>query len=110
MADKRDDLRALVDRVSAFYITDRSMKKQQERMNEALAAGAPDEATAQQYLQAVRRYFTGFQKEAREHLRNVDKRLEALNQVQFNLTAERSVAVKRIEETQAVLSELERTQ
>ena len=108
MAGKHEVLRTLVDRVSAFYITDRTMKKQQERMREALAAGEPDEAATARYLEAVRRYFSGFQKEARNHLRNVDKRLEALNQVQFNLTAERSVAVKRIEETQAVLAELER--
>ena len=49
-------------------------------------------------------YFSGFEREARAHLRDVDKRLEGLNQVNFNLTAERGVAVKRIEATQGVLA------
>jgi len=39
-------------------------------------------------------------------LRTVDKRLEHINQVHFNLTAERSVAVRRIDETRAVLDRL----
>jgi len=37
---------------------------------------------------------------------DVDRRLEHTNQVVFNLTAERGVAVKRIEGTQSVLSTL----
>ena len=35
-------------------------------------------------------------------MRDVDRRLVDLNQVQFNLTAERGVAVKRIEAIEAV--------
>ena len=57
-------------------------------------------------MHAVRRYFEGFDREARAHLRDVDRRLERSNQVVFNLTAERGVAVKRIEATQSVLSAL----
>ena len=48
-----------------------------------------------------------FEREARGHLRDVDRRLEQANQVHFNLAAERGVAVKRIEATQAVLAELD---
>lgn len=103
-----DSLRALVARVGEFYVTDRTLKTAQKKMEAALADGAVDEPTEREYLSAVRRYFSGFEKEARGHLRDVDRRLEQVNQVQFNLTAERGVAVRRIEATQGVLAELER--
>jgi hypothetical protein len=102
------ELRALVARVGEFYITDRAMKKAQQNMEALLKGGEPDSAACEGYLAAVRRYFSGFEREARTHLRDVDKRLEHVNQVHFNLTAERGVAVRRIEATQAVLQELER--
>ncbi len=57
-------------------------------------------------MEAVHRYFEGFDGEAREHLRDVDRRLERVNQVHFNLTAERGVAVKRIEATSSILEAL----
>jgi hypothetical protein len=103
-----DSLRALVARVGEFYVTDKTLKAAQKKIEAALAAGLVDERTEQEYISAVHRYFTGFEKEARAHLRDVDKRLEHVNQVQFNLTAERGVAVRRIEATQNVLQELER--
>lgn len=103
-----NEFRALVARVGEFYITDKAMKTAQNDIEAALAAGEPDERVRRDYLAAVRRYFTGFEREARSHLRDVDKRLEHANQVHFNLTAERGVAVRRIEATQAVLQELER--
>lgn len=106
MAD--DSLRALVARVGEFYVTDKALKTAQKKMEAALAAGAVDQRMQHEYLGAVRRYFAGFEKEARAHLRDVDKRLEHVNQVQFNLTAERGVAVRRIEATQNVLQELDR--
>lgn len=102
-----DGFRALVARVGEFYITDRAMKNVQKRIESALTAGDPEERLKNEYLQAVRRYFTGFEREARAHLRDVDKRLEHVNQVHFNLTAERGVAVRRIEATQTVLQELD---
>ncbi len=102
------EFRALVSRVGEFYITDKAMKQAQKTMEAALAEGAADERARAGYIEAVRRYFTGFEREARSHLRDVDKRLEQVNQVQFNLTAERGVAVRRIEATQAVLQDLER--
>ncbi len=82
------------------------MKRAQQEAAEMLRAGnAADDAKAR-YVRAVRRYFTDFEKEARTHLRDVDRRLEHVNQVRFNLNAERGVAVKRIEATQAVLADL----
>lgn len=103
-----EEFRALVARVGEFYITDKAMKNAQKKIEAALEAGTAEERDREAYLSAVRRYFTGFEREARGHLRDVDKRLEHINQVHFNLTAERGVAVRRIEATQAVLADLDR--
>ena len=97
---------SLVARVGEFHITDRAMKSAHARAEEALAQGRADERTQRDYVEAVRRYFEPFEREARAHLRDVDKRLEHANQVVFNLTAERGVAVKRIEATQGVLADI----
>ncbi len=105
-----DDLRALVERIAAFHITDRAMRDAQKKIEAALAAGVPDEYARSVYLHAARRYFAGFEKEARAHLQEVDKRLQDLAQVSFNLTAERGVAIKRIEATGGVLQDLERVE
>ncbi len=94
----------LVAAVGAFHITDRAMKLAQSAAEAALTRGQADDGYVARYLEAVQRYFSGFEREARSHLRDVDKRLEGLNQVIFNLTAERGVAVKRIEATQSVLA------
>ena len=101
-----DAFGALVARVGAFHVTDRAMKNAQLKIEEALRSGNLDERSRAEYLDAVRRYFTPFEREARGHLRDVDRRLEHANQVVFNLTAERGVAVKRIEATQGVLADL----
>lgn len=103
-----DSLRALVARVGEFYVTDKALKTAQKKIEAALQANSVDETARGDYVAAVRRYFAGFEKEARAHLRDVDKRLEQVNQVHFNLTAERGVAVRRIEATQSVLAEVER--
>jgi hypothetical protein len=100
-------LAALATHVGGFHITDRVMKRAQEDVAAAIAAGDVDDRTRDAYLNAVRHYFDGFQKEARAHLRDLDKRLEQINQVAFNLTAERGVAVKRIEATESVLHDVD---
>jgi fructose-1,6-bisphosphatase len=105
MSDER--FRALVARVGEFYITDRAMKNAQKKIQAELAGGAAGETEQKHYLDAVKRYFTGFEREARAQLRDVDTRLVHVNQVHFNLTAERGVVVKRIEATQDVLKEID---
>jgi imidazolonepropionase-like amidohydrolase len=100
-------LAALVAQVGSFHITDRTMRKAQDAAAKALANGALDPRQREEYLAAVRHYFAAFEREARGHLRDVDRRLEHTNQVHFNLAAERGVAVKRIEATQSVLSQLD---
>ena len=96
----------LVRRVGAFHITHRAMKRAQHAIEDAIAAGDVDDGLRGVYLSEVRRYFQGFDSEARAQLRDVDRRLERVNQIHFNLIAERGVAVKRIEATQSVLEEL----
>jgi imidazolonepropionase-like amidohydrolase len=97
---------ALVARVGAFHVTDRALKRAQAQAEAAVSTGGLDDAGRSAYVDAVRRYFSGFAAEARSHLRDVDRRLEHANQVHFNLSAERGVAVKRIEATEGVLLDL----
>lgn len=99
-------LRDLVERVSEFHLSDRRMFREQRDMQRELDTGSVDTAVRARYLDAVRRYFSGFEAEARTHLHDVDRRLEALHQVQFNLGAERSVAARRIEIASGVLNAL----
>ena len=99
-------LRRLVTQVGAFHITDRAMRDAQRSIEAALRDGEAGDGARRAYYQAVSRYFEGFDREARAHLRDVDRRLERLNQVHFNYSAERGVAVKRIEATQALLHAL----
>ncbi len=99
-------LAELVARVGAFHVTHRGMNRAQRAMEAALAAGDVDDATRVAYLEEVRRYFESFDSEARTQLRDVDRQLERINQIHFNFTAERGVAVKRIEAIGAVLDSL----
>jgi len=100
-------LRDLVARIGTFHITHRATKQAQAAMEAAVANDTVDERRRAAYICAVRKYFEEFDKEARSHLRDVDRRLEQINQVHFNLTAERGVAVKRIEGTRGVLDALD---
>lgn len=99
-------LRALVAVVDGFYIRDRALVREQKKMKEILAARNPAEAEVRTYADAARKYFGGFEREARAHLEHVDRELGKLYQVQFNLTAERGVAQRRVEATQGVLSSI----
>lgn len=105
MPDERFAL--LVERVGNFHITDRTMRAAQDAATKALRDGKADEGVRVAYLDAVRRYFGGFEREARGHLREIDQRLAHANQVLFNLTAERAVATKRIDATREVLAQLD---
>ncbi|MGH7707173.1 MAG: hypothetical protein ACREM6_04495 [Vulcanimicrobiaceae bacterium] len=107
MAADRARLEALVAEVERFYVRDRALKRIQQTMRGLIDRGGEiADADAVAYLTAVRRYFSGFEREAREHLRSVDRRLAHISQVQFNLTAERGVTARRIEATQGVLRQL----
>lgn len=96
----------LTAQIGAFHITDAAMCRAQQRIEAAIAGGDVSHDDARSYIAAARRYFSSFDREARAHLRDVDRRLTRANQVVFNLAAERAVAVKRIEATSAVLAAL----
>jgi hypothetical protein len=104
VADGR--LAALAATVGAFHVTDRAMRAAQDGIERALAAGAVDDAAARSYLDAVRRYFEPYEREAQGQLRHVDRELERLYLQQFNLTAERGVVGKRVEAVRGVLNAL----
>jgi len=99
-------LRALVATVGEFYVRDRALERAQKAIERALRAGEPDRGEVRAYLAEVKRYFSGFHREAVGQLAYVDRELERLYQRQFNLTAERGVAARRVEATQGVLSSL----
>ena len=105
MAEAR--IAELVAAVGAFHLTDRAMRAAQEKMTRALAAGDADPETVRTYLAAVRRYFEPYEREAQGQLRHVNRELERLYQLQFNLTAERGVVAKRVEAVRGVLDGVE---
>jgi hypothetical protein len=98
---------ALVATVGAFHLTDRAMLRAQAAIEAALAAGSADASAVRAYLAAVRRYFGPYEREARDQLRHVDRELERLYQLQYNLTAERGVVAKRVEAVRGVLEAVE---
>ncbi|HTV72729.1 MAG TPA: hypothetical protein VME66_03360 [Candidatus Acidoferrales bacterium] len=107
MDAEREKLREFVERVGTFHLRGNAMLRAQRRMRESLASGQPvTSAQVAAYLRAVRRYFSEFEKEARQHVGDLDRRLSHVSQLQFNLTAERGVALRRIEITQGVLRAL----
>ncbi len=101
----RDRLVALVTEIGRFYITDRAMRRAQTDMSAALSHSEPlAERRVRAYLKAVSRYFSGFEREARVHLADLDRRLGRVSQLQYNLTAERGVAERRVEATARVIA------
>ncbi len=104
MTASPERLSALAQTVATFHITDRAMLRAQQTFSAALDRGAPTAAEVGAYLQAVTAYFTGFSRDAAAQLKSVDRELENLYQRQYNLAAERGVAVKRIEAVQGVLT------
>jgi hypothetical protein len=82
------------------------MLRAQRAFEAALEAGEPAPAQRDAYLAAVRTYFAGFERDARAQLAGVDRELEAVYQRQYNLAAERGVALKRVEAVQGVLASL----
>ena len=102
----RERLGALVRAVGAFHVTDRAMQAAQARIERALERGDVDAAARSAYLDAVRRYFEPYAREADGQLRHVDRELARLYQLQFNMTAERGVVAKRIEAVRGVLAAL----
>ena len=88
----REAVRALWNEVDGFHVRDRGLKKAQVEMERALNADSELQGEAvRTYIAAVRRYFSGFHREAKQHLGSIDRRLDQLAQLQFNATAERAL-------------------
>jgi hypothetical protein len=101
-------LRSLIELVAGFHLRAGSMRRAQQRIEAQLATGNPiPQREIEAYLAQTRRYFSEFEREAREHLKDVEKRLVHVGQLQYNLTAERGVALRRVEVTKGVLSTVE---
>ncbi len=101
----RGALEALVCEIGRFYIRERKMRRAQENMAARLWSERPiAERVVARYLKAVERYFAGFEREARAHLADLERRLARASQLQYNLKAERGVAARRVEVTQGVLA------
>jgi hypothetical protein len=92
------ELLALVD---AFHITDRRLL----RARAALDRGG-DQAE-QAFRRTAQRYFEALAREAEEHVAEVDRRLDDTYQRQFNLSAERAVAERRLVGAREVLRALD---
>ena len=105
-AGLRERVAQLAATVGEFHITDRAMRAAQDRLSAALAAGTADEGALRAYLDAVRRYFDPYGREAQAQLRHVDRELEKLYALQYNLAAERGVVAKRVEAVRGVLDAL----
>ncbi|HMD01478.1 MAG TPA: hypothetical protein VKG44_00810 [Candidatus Baltobacteraceae bacterium] len=103
----RAKLEALVAEVGRFYVREKRMRRAQERILRALASPTLEQSQVDEYLKATRHYFAGFAREAKAHLGNVERRLAQVSQLQFNLSAERGVAARRIDATQGVLAQIE---
>lgn len=101
------DLRALYERAAAFHFSDAAIRSLHERVGKALEAGAPTRELEETYRKALLRYFAGFDTQTRAQLRDLDRRLAELAQSQLNFTAERNVAVKRLENIGAMLGLLD---
>jgi hypothetical protein len=103
----RETLARLVAEIDGFYVRDRALARVQGKMSAALGRGGEiDPALARSYLEALNRYFTGFAREAKARLADVERRLASVGQLQYNLTAERGVAAERAELTQGVLQRI----
>lgn len=90
--------------VAEFRIRDRGVLAAQRAIEQILAARDATEEEALRYRAVVERYFAASAREAEQRLRDLDRRIAHINQVQFNLQAERGVAQRRVEVTQGVLS------
>ncbi len=101
------DLRTLHERASAFHFSEAAIRSLHDRVGKALDTGAPTREMEEAYRRALRRYFAGFDVQTRAQLRDLDRRLAELAQAQLNFTAERNVAVKRLENIGAMLGLLD---
>jgi len=88
--------------VDGFHITDKSLLRARAALERE-----PGPASERAFRAAVQRYFAVLARESEEHVAEVDRRLDDVYQRQFNLTAERAVAQRRLEAARDVLRALD---
>ena len=92
------ELLAMLD---GFHITDRALLRCRDRVR-----ASHDGAAVAALEKEMRRYFGGMERESERHLRSIDAKLDDLYQRQYNLTAERGVAERRLSGARSVLAAL----
>lgn len=90
--------------LEGFHISDRALLRARDRV--LRGEGAQAETALRE---ALRRYFGTLEREAVEHLKHIDRKLDDLYQRQYNLQAERGVAERRLAGARRVLRALDRT-
>jgi hypothetical protein len=95
------DWAAVVALVDAHHITDRRLLRARRELERR-----PGERSERAFRREAVRYFSQLIREARAQVAEVDRRLDDVYQQQYNLTAERAVAARRLEEAQSVLRAL----
>ncbi|MDQ6780505.1 MAG: hypothetical protein M3Z37_05045 [Candidatus Eremiobacteraeota bacterium] len=95
------NLQNVLQMVDSFHITDRKLM----RARKALEGGAgPAEVAV--FCREAQRYFRVLQREAEQDMRSVDRRLDDLYQLQYNLQAEHAVAQRRRDGARELLEAL----
>jgi hypothetical protein len=95
------DLDGLLALIDEFHITDRSLRGARERVRRGEGAAA-----VEALVRAAAKYFGDMAAESEHHLAQLDRKLDDLYQRQYNLQAERSVAVRRRDGARRVLDAL----
>lgn len=96
------NLQNVLQMVDSFHITDRKLARARRALD---ASAGPAEVAA--FRREAQRYFRVLQREAEEHMRSVDRRLDDLYQLQYNLQAEHAVAQRRRDSARELLEALE---
>ncbi|MDH2910611.1 MAG: hypothetical protein PXZ07_11035 [Candidatus Eremiobacteraeota bacterium] len=101
------DLRTLYERADGFHFSESTIRSLHERVGKALEGGSPTREMEVEYRRALLRYFASFDTQTRMQLRDLDRRLAELAQAQLNFSAERNVAVRRLENIGRMLGMLD---
>jgi hypothetical protein len=96
------DLDALLALIDEFHITDRGLRGARERVRRD-----GDSAAVEALMRAAAKYFGDMASESEHHLAQLDHKLDDLYQRQYNLQAERGVAVRRRDGALRVLDALD---
>lgn len=95
------NLQEVLKLVDGFHITDRRLLRARKALQ-----GSSSESAAREFCRQAMRYFRSLEREADDHIRSVDRRLDDIYQRQYNLQAERAVAQRRRDNARDVVAAL----